>query len=391
MHLVFISAFVAAILSTSLAQFGIDIAKADWLENFKQLSAWGDHGIFANWLVKLMKPNLIVDLGVDYGYSTFIWSKSLAAVNVNGKVIGIDSFYFDVGNGIVRDNYRTVMNIIQNGYGDYLRSNIEIIKGYFDEVAKSWNRNKVDILQVDGRHEYENVTADYHIWKHIVQEDGVVLFHDCYVWDQEKFGVYKLFNEITEFKFKGYFESDSGLGVATNNQAIFTAIVMNFPKFIIGSNIIPPIEALPSYFEISELNKQEVHNTNNNMQEVHNTNNNMNSIEIITPMDGVQSTLTNTAASADNTVFNSTGGEYTPVNINNTRIIFDFNTWEANYSITVYTKHIIDNIVLEYSVSINKNWKQLFHNVINNTDISYISFIHNKVFVIVYSLYIYML
>ena len=64
--------------------------------NFNKLtndysSAWLGHMKFAHWLSKLLNPSVIVDLGVDYGHSTF----SFASAN-KGIVYGIDSFNGDI-------------------------------------------------------------------------------------------------------------------------------------------------------------------------------------------------------------------------------------------------------------------------------------------------------
>ena len=235
----------------------------------------------------------------------------------------------------------------------------EKIKGYFDEVSKSWNKGRsIDILHIDGRHEYENVTADYNDWKHLVKEDGIVLFHDCYVWDQEKFGVYKLLNELTDFKFKGYFETDAGLGIATNNQAIFTAIVIHFPKFKIGGNIVPPDYALPSYF-------------------------------IASAPTIVSDPLNIPSAPIIESRKLSTNPTISPVSINNTRIVIDFSSWELTSNFSVYTKHIEDNIVHDHLISGNNNWNSLFKGVIVDNQLQ--ELVYQKVLIdsMIYIMYLF--
>ena len=48
-------------------------------------TAWGGHKNFATWLVSRLKAQTIVDLGVDFGYSTFCF-----ALACSGQVYGID-------------------------------------------------------------------------------------------------------------------------------------------------------------------------------------------------------------------------------------------------------------------------------------------------------------
>ena len=228
-----------------------DLNQPNWLFRFgSYFSSWNNHAVFARWLTLYKRPELIVDLGVDLGYSTLTWSESLREANIaTGKVIGIDSFDFHFvldDPTVSRNTYSFVMQLVDHFKGKF--TNMELIKGYFEEVSQRWRHGStVDILHVDGRHEYEHVKSDYYAWQQHVRPDGVVLFHDCYVWNQEHFGVYRFFDEISEYKFRGYFENDYGLGVATNDDVLFTAIAMQFPNFRIGSRIEVPTYALPSY------------------------------------------------------------------------------------------------------------------------------------------------
>lgn len=249
-----------------------------WFEMLgKTKSAWGKHSVFADWLVKEKETtDLIVDLGIDYGkfidsltaasvkyqlflsmsiffigYSTFAFSRALTSKGTGGKVIGIDAFAFvvetaDTASHLVRvrDTYDYVTKLKSLAK----ITNMEVIKGYFDEVAKKWSHGKtIDILHVDGRHEYENVKKDYNDFAGFVKEDGVIIFHDCYVWDQLDFGVHTFFKELDDHLYKGYFYNDYGLGVVTNNGDLFNAIRKRFPEFQLGYPT-PPAHAHPSYF-----------------------------------------------------------------------------------------------------------------------------------------------
>lgn len=60
---------------------------------------WKNHITFAQWIVKHKNPEVIVDLGVDYAYSTFCF-----ALPKIGKIYGIDSFEGDKHAGM-RNTY----------------------------------------------------------------------------------------------------------------------------------------------------------------------------------------------------------------------------------------------------------------------------------------------
>ena len=49
---------------------------SDWIEEIS--SAARGHRAFFEWLVEHMRPSTIVELGVDRGYSTFVFAEALA-------------------------------------------------------------------------------------------------------------------------------------------------------------------------------------------------------------------------------------------------------------------------------------------------------------------------
>ena len=177
-------------------------------------TGWKDHITFAQWIVKRKNPEVIVDLGVDWGYSTFCFS--LPKI---GHVYGIDSFEGDDFAGI-RDTY----NYVLEKQKELQLDNITFIKGYFDDIAKNWDK-QIDILHIDGFHTYKAVKNDYDTWSKFVKNDGIILFHDTMVFDR-KFGVHKLFSEIklpkTNFKFC------HGLGVVSKDQDLINEINTEF-------------------------------------------------------------------------------------------------------------------------------------------------------------------
>ena len=57
-------------------------------------TAWTDHITFAQWIVNKQQPEVIVDLGVAFGYSSFCFG--LPKI---GKIYGIDTFEGDPMSG----------------------------------------------------------------------------------------------------------------------------------------------------------------------------------------------------------------------------------------------------------------------------------------------------
>ncbi len=174
------------------------------------LTAWRGHEGFATWLVERMKPRVVVDLGVDFGFSSFTFALAGAEM-----VYGVDSFEGDPEAGH-RDTYSEVVRRQQ----ELGIQNLSLIKGYFSEVAKTWDK-PIDILHIDGRHRYEDVKEDYELWRPFVRKGGIILLHDTCVF-KEPYGVHRFFEEITEPKTS--FNHSYGLGVVSDDPKLISKI-----------------------------------------------------------------------------------------------------------------------------------------------------------------------
>lgn len=174
------------------------------------VTAWRGHEDFATWLVKEMKPKVVVDLGVDFGFSSFTFALAGAEM-----VYGVDSFEGDPEAG-VRDTYGEVVRRQK----ELDVRNLTLIKGYFSEVAKTWDK-PIDILHIDGRHRYEDVKEDYELWRPIVRKGGVILLHDTVV-TREPYGVHRFFGEINEPKTN--FTHSNGLGIVCDDPGMIDKI-----------------------------------------------------------------------------------------------------------------------------------------------------------------------
>lgn len=181
-------------------------------------SAWTGHRSFAEWIVDKTNPEVIVDLGIDWGFSTF----SLALAG-KGKVYGIDLFEGDEHAGR-RDTYDSVLSDVDS-LKNFGIDNIEIIKDDFNNVAKSWDKT-INILHIDGLHTYEAVKNDYLTWSKFLSADGIILIHNTQSYE----GVKKFFNEIDLPKFE--FHHSAGLGVICKNKSIIEQIQNKYDEEI---------------------------------------------------------------------------------------------------------------------------------------------------------------
>lgn len=171
-------------------------------------SAWKANKELAQWLVHTFNPSIIVDLGVDYGYSSYV-----LAENPVGTVYAVDWFQGDQHAG-----YRDTYSYVTSAIAEFSLTNIKVIKADFTHLAKTWAA-PIDILHIDGEHTYEAVSRDYANWFDHVEDDGIILFHDTVTF-KDSVGVF--FEELCIPKIN--FTEDNGLGIASRSQLIIDSI-----------------------------------------------------------------------------------------------------------------------------------------------------------------------
>jgi predicted O-methyltransferase YrrM len=216
---VFATGFNSQTLSSPERQQAIDKLFLSNLDDIPS-TCWNGHRRFAEWLVSYLKPEVTVDLGVDWGYSTFCF-----AMPRIGHVYGVDSFEGDYYTGKKDDYQFNYVNMKREKL--FMDQNVTFIKGYFDDVAKDWDK-KIDILHIDGDHRYECVKNDFETWSKFLSDDGVILFHDTCVeeFNNKEYGVKKFFDEIDLPKCT--FTHTFGLGVVSKNKNLIELIQNNF-------------------------------------------------------------------------------------------------------------------------------------------------------------------
>lgn len=209
------------------------------LQNEYYDSAWKGHLEFALWLVRRTNPRVTVELGVDYGHSTF----ALAAGN-SGHVYGIDSFEGDDHAGH-RDTYQIVMEMKSELLNKGLLSidNITLIKSFFMDAVKTFSE-KIDVLHIDGLHTYEAVKEDYESWITKTNTDAIILFHDVVSYTDT---VGRFFDELPLTKY--FFSHSAGLGVTCTN-AEFLKDIMSYPDIPNRNQLFPLYGTIQSRYQV---------------------------------------------------------------------------------------------------------------------------------------------
>ena len=176
---------------------------------FTENSAWREHAPFAFWLVSVLQPRTIVELGTHHGYSYFVFCQAVRALGLSTRCYAIDTWKGDEHAGFYSDEvYREVSTYNEDNYSSFS----VLIRSTFSDALPLFADSSIDLLHVDGRHYYEDVRNDYESWRDKLTDRSVVLFHDTAV-RERGFGVYKLWAELLGDRPGFEFVHCHGLGV----------------------------------------------------------------------------------------------------------------------------------------------------------------------------------
>lgn len=135
---------------------------------FDPPSAWVNEASFYKHYLQGREINAILEVGVHFGYSLFTFCNDFP----DALVMGVDNFS-------MHDSHEAKHHLAK-----FLPNfpNARVFEGDGVELGKSWRRSKfyvdIDLLHIDGAHEYDDVKNDFEAWITHVSPGGVVMFHD---------------------------------------------------------------------------------------------------------------------------------------------------------------------------------------------------------------------
>lgn len=181
-------------------------------ETFRPISTWHEHIPFAFWLMEQARPRVLVELGTFTGTSYLAFCQAIQALELSTRCYGVDRWLYDTKDPEPDKVYRELVDYHDSRYASFSK----LIRGTFDEALDEVEEGTVDLLHIDGGHDYESVRHDFESWRPKLSSRAVVLFHDSNVYGHmlgELYGVHKLWADLTE-TYPDNFEFFHGAGLA---------------------------------------------------------------------------------------------------------------------------------------------------------------------------------
>ncbi|MBI2558015.1 class I SAM-dependent methyltransferase [Candidatus Woesearchaeota archaeon] len=165
---------------------------------------------------------VVVEIGSWQGKST-IWLAKGSKKGNNVKIYAIDPH---TGSSEHKEAYGKVWTF-NNFKKNINKANVEdivvpILK-YSDKAAKTFNK-PVELIFIDGSHEYDLVKLDFELWFPKVIDGGIIAFHDTVGWEGPKRLVKEIILKSRNFKSVKFADYSITYGRKVKKNSVFDRI-----------------------------------------------------------------------------------------------------------------------------------------------------------------------
>jgi hypothetical protein len=173
------------------------------------VSSWHEHIPFAMYLVDLLRPRMLVELGTHRGDSYCAFCQAVDELELPTQSYAVDTWTGDAQSGLYGPEVLEDLRMYHDPlYGSFSR----LLQTTFDDAVSHFEDGTIDLLHIDGCHTYEAVKHDVETWSGKVSSRGVVRMHDSN-YRAGDFEVWRLWDELSAQYPSFQFLHGLGLGV----------------------------------------------------------------------------------------------------------------------------------------------------------------------------------
>jgi lipopolysaccharide biosynthesis protein len=177
-------------------------------ERLVPFNHWIGHIPFAFWLVKVLSPRRLIELGTHRGNSYCAFCQAITTLRLDCEAYAVDTWQGDIHMSAEHG----LLEELQRYHNPRYDSFSKLLEMTFDSARTHVGLDEVDLLHLDGTHTYDAVRHDFETWRGSLSARGIVLLHDIAV-HQPEFGVWQFWREVSQ-EFPSFtFLHSNGLGV----------------------------------------------------------------------------------------------------------------------------------------------------------------------------------
>lgn len=115
--------------------------------------------------------------GVEVGVEAGVFSEILCKGNPDMKLYGVDAWtaYTGYRDHVTHEKLNALYKLTRDRMHGY---DYEAIKGFSQDVVKTFADESLDFVYIDANHDFVNVTLDIAEWSKKVRKGGIIAGHD---------------------------------------------------------------------------------------------------------------------------------------------------------------------------------------------------------------------